>query len=109
MEQPDDSPATERRRLRQQYDALPKTSHGAATGNRHNDVEPEWIASILNDPQDEWLEVLPNGQLNTIIAGRVPECRQWIKIVFVGTRNEGALHSAYQDRRLESRFGGRPW
>ena len=109
MEQPPEISPQERLRLRQAYEALPKTLHGDRIGNRHRDVHPEWVISVLENPYQEWNEINPQGEHVTIIVGRVPECRQWIKLVFVGTLNSMELQSAYQDRRLERRFGGRPW
>ena len=109
MTPPNNESDTERQRLRQEYDALPKTPHGVNERRRHEEVQPEWIVRILNDPYDEWPETSTDGELITILVGRVPEFQQWIRIVMLGTRSRGEIHTAYPDRRLEKRFGGRPW
>ena len=100
----------EDRRLRREYEALPKTPwHGEETANRHSDIHPEWVMRTINAPYDQWAEATPGGELRTILVGRVPEFGQWIKVVFLGDEITGAFHTAYADRRLERKYGGRPW
>ena len=109
MAQPSNESDVDKERLRQEYEALPKTPHGDESGTGTRDVHPEWVISVLENPYQEWNEINSQGEYVTIIVGSVPECRQWIKLVFIGTLNSMELQSAYQDRRLERRFGGRPW
>ena len=98
------------RRLRRQYAALPKSPHGGKTlTERHPDVRPEWVTSILESPHDRWSETSPEGEPMTILVGRVPERNQWIKLVFYGTPESGEFHTAYFDKRLAKKYGGRPW
>lgn len=98
------------RRLRRQYAALPKTRHGGeTTEERHKEIRPEWVVSILNAPHDRWQETDRNGEPMTVLVGRVPEYNRWIKLVFYGTPEAGEFHTAYPDRRLEKDYGGRPW
>ena len=101
----------ENARLRRAFDRLPKSgSHGSAVTSRHPDVRPEWIISIIEEPYDEWIETHErSGQSRTIIVGRVPQFEQWIKVVFIGVGNSRELLTAYPDRRLSKRYGGRPW
>ena len=101
----------ENARLRRAFDRLPKSgSHGSAVTSRHPDVRPEWIISIIEDPYDDWVETDDiSGQSMTVIVGRVPQFGQWIKVVFVGVGDTRKLLTAYPDRRLSKRYGGRPW
>jgi hypothetical protein len=64
---------------------------------------------VVGAPYDQWEEVMPDGEVRTILVGRVPQFNQWIKIVFIGAIGAGELHTAYAGRRLERRYGGRPW
>lgn len=96
-------------RLRSEFDRLPKTPrHGATLGQRHGDVLPEWIVRIVAEPYDRYSEI-KNGQLMTILVGRVPSSRRWIKVIFIGTPENGLFHTAYRDRRLDRQYGGGPW
>jgi hypothetical protein len=52
---------------------------------------------------------MPDGEVRTILVGSVPQFNQWITVVFVGTASAGELLTAYPDRRMEKRYGGRPW
>jgi hypothetical protein len=71
--------------LLQEYEGLPKTSHHGETGAvRHPDIRPEWIMRVIREPHEQWEEVTSDGEVRTIIAGRVPQFDQWIKVVFVG-------------------------
>ena len=65
---------------------------------------------IIQEPYDQWQEVNPNnGEVRTILAGRVRESNQWIRVVFAGTGDSREFITAYQDRRLSKKYGGRPW
>ena len=101
----------ERQRLLREYAALTKTRH-RVTGarlQRHNDIPPEWIMRVVEEPHDKWEQIMPNGEIRTMLVGRVPQFNQWLKIVLTGTGDAGELHTAYADRRLEKGYGGRPW
>lgn len=100
----------EKLRLRREYVALPKSPHGGrALTERHPDVRPEWVMSILKAPHDRWSETNSKGEPMTVLVGRVPEYNRWIKLVFYGTPEAGEFHTAYPDRRLDKDYGGRPW
>ena len=101
----------EARRLRQEFSLLPKVAgHGDNVGVRHSEVRPEWIMRIIKAPYDRWQEAdRADGEVRTILVGRVIESNQWIRIVFAGTGNSREFITAYQDRRLSRRYGGRPW
>ena len=99
----------EDRRLRREYDALPKTAHGEDTLTRHTEIRPEWIMRVIKNPYDSWERETSNGERRTVLVGRVPEFRQWIVVVFIGDSTTGALLTASPDRRLERSYGGRPW
>ena len=104
------SDADEIARLRQAFDALPKVlGHGDSAVIRHPDIRPEWVMQILMEPFHTFKELGSDRQWNTIVVGRVPESNQWIKLVFIGEPETGALLTVYNDRRLEELFGGRPW
>ena len=95
--------------LRLEYEDLPKTRwHGQSTTMRHPDIRPEWIMRIVKDPYDRWEEIAPDGELRTLLVGRVPQFEQWIKVVFIGDLSTGSLHTAYADRRLGREYGGQP-
>ena len=99
----------ENRRLRREYEALPKTLwHGEDTANRHPEIRPEWIMRVIKDPYDQWEEIA-RGEVRSIFVGCVAQFNQWIVVVFIGDTNAGVFHTAYADRRLERRYGGRPW
>ena len=103
--------ANDDRRLRWEYDNLPKVPrHGEEVPTRHSDLRPEWIMRVINDPYDEWDEVALDGVTFKLFAGRVEQCQQWIRVVFV-EREDGyrELLTAYVDRRLQRKYGGRPW
>ncbi len=63
---------------------------------------------IIADPFDRYTEIKRN-QLMSILIGRVPQCRRWIKVVFIGTPETGQFHTAYRDRCLDPHYGGAPW
>ena len=96
--------------LRQAYDRMRKAPrHGESALKRHSEIRPEWVMRILADPFDRFEETDFDGERITIIIGRVLESSQWIKLVFIGDPETGAFLTAYNDRRLEKRYGGRPW
>ena len=109
MTRPGELSPEERQRLRDAFEELPKTSHGEIYRSRHKDIEPEWIVQILYAPYIQEEEQDKEGEPVTVIIGRVPEYRQWIKVIFAGTGSSAIFHTAYPDRRLEGRLGGRPW
>ena len=97
-------------RLRREFEELPKVrGHGESVILRHSNIRPEWVIRIIGDPFDRYEERDPAGERQTIIVGRVPESNQWIKLVFIGDPETGILLTAYNDRRLEGKYGGRPW
>jgi hypothetical protein len=97
-------------RLREEFDLLPKTPHGLSAAVRHSEVRPEWIMWIIKNPHDGWVEIEPeSGEVRTILVGRVPQFGQWIRLVFIGSVEEGEFHTAYPDKQLEKKYGGRPW
>ena len=99
----------ERERLLRRYEALPKTEHWILDSSfKHAIVRPEWIAAIVEDPY----EVIPepnSPQSIIVLAGRVPRFGQWIRVVLERSGGDLMLLTAYPDRRLEDRYGGRPW
>ncbi len=68
----------------------------------------EWVMLIIANPYERYPEYR-DGTLRTILVGRVPESRQWIKVVFEGTPETGGFLTAYRDKRLGRRYGGGPW
>lgn len=96
-------------RLRRAFEGLPKVhGHGETSEERHGDVLPEWVMLIIANPYERY-EEYRDGILRNILVGRVPESRQWIKVVFEGTPETGDFLTAYRDRRLDRRYGGGPW
>ena len=98
-------------RLRQSFYVMAKTSHGEQALNRHTDILPEWVAQIVETPYDQWQETDPrSGNPVAILVGRVHNWNQWIKVVLSGSSPESSkFHTAYSDRRLEEKYGGKPW
>ena len=97
-------------RLRAEYERLPKTPHGMELQETHPEISQEWVMQIIEQPYDKWEEFVPHrDEVRTILVGRVQEFNQWIKVVLIGRADAGELHTAYPDRQLEKRFGGRPW
>ena len=102
-------------RLRRAFDALPKVQgHGDHAVIRHPNIKPEWVMQILREPFHRYEfhryeELGRDRQWHTIVVGRVPESNQWIKLVFISEPEKEALLTVYNDRRLEKRYGGRPW
>lgn len=100
----------ERARLRQAFDRLPKVpGHGESSPVRHGDVLPEWIMQIIAHPYERNEVYTESGERRTVLNGRVSESRQWIVVVFVGDPETGRFLTAYHNRQLEERYGGRPW
>lgn len=96
--------------LRQAYDRMRKAPrHGEDAQSRHSEIRPEWVMRIIANPHDRYEETHPDGERMTIIVGRVLESSQWIKLVFIGDPETGDFLTAYNDRRLEKWYGGRPW
>ena len=103
------SDADETARLRRSFDGLPKVpGHGETLEERHGDVLPEWVMLVIANSHEKYEEYI-DGVLYTVLVGRVPESRQWIKVVFLGSSDAGEFVTAYRDRRLDSRYGGGPW
>lgn len=101
--------ANEDHRLRQAYEDLPKTEiHGISAAERHPDLRPEWVMQIIAEPYERFEEYRAGTRM-TVLVGRVPIASQWIRLVFVGDPETGLFHTAYLDRRLAERYGGRPW
>jgi hypothetical protein len=97
-------------RLRREYARLPKTAHGAQLQETHPEVLQEWVTHIIERPYEQWEEYVPHrDEVRTVLVGCVPGFNQWIKVVLVGRETAGALHTAYPDRQMEKRYGGRPW
>ena len=101
--------AEENRRLRRAYEDLPKTEmRGMSAAERHPDIRPEWVTQIIAEPYERFEEYRAGTRM-TVVVGRVPPASQWIRLVFVGDPETGLFHTAYMDRRLAERYGGRPW
>ena len=100
----------ERARLRRAFELLPKIAmHGEESLVRHSSVLPEWIMLVVADPRERYTVHTPEGERRTVLTGRVSESRQWIMVVFVGDPDTGEFLTAYHNRQLEDRYGGRPW
>ncbi len=65
---------------------------------------------VINNPYDQWDEIALDGVTFKLFAGRVDQCQQWIRVVFV-EREDGfrELLTAYAGRRLQLKYVGRPW
>ena len=97
-------------RLRQAFDRLPKVAaHGANALERHDSIRPEWVMQIIAEPYERYETHSTYGELRTVLAGRVPESPQWIMVVFVGDPETGRFLTAYHNKNLARRYGGRPW
>ncbi len=95
--------------LRRAFDMMRKLPHhGADLEERHGDIRKEWVMEIIFNPYDRY-EEYHGDELRTILVGRVPESRQWIKVVFIGTPENGSFLTAYRDRRLNRIYGGGTW
>lgn len=101
---------TEIRRLREAFERMPKApEHGETALSRHSDILPEWIVQVIESPYDRYEEYTSSGERRTIIVGRVAQSQRWIKVVFIGDPETEELLTAYHDRRLTKKYGGRPW
>ena len=98
--------SAENARLRRAYDMLPKTAHAEFLMERHDDIRPEWVMRIIEDPYDQWVETDNHGRTSQVIAGRIEGASQWIRVVL---NLDGELVTAHFDHRLAAKFGGRPW
>ena len=106
---PEGSSSNENARLRREYQLMRKVrGHGEDILSRHPSIRPEWVMQIVEEPYDRY-EEYQYGERRTCIIGRVLESTQWIKLVFVGDPETGEFLTAYQDKRLARRYGGRPW
>ena len=100
----------ESERLRQAFDRLPKVArYGAAALERHDSIRPEWVMRVIAEPFQRYEMHTSYGERRTIITGRVPESTQWIMVVFVGDPETGRFLTAYHNKNLAKRYGGRPW
>ena len=106
----------ERRRLQRRFSELRKADR-SIEGNlkdRHPEMKPEWVIQVMEDPYEYEVATSLRGERRTIMYGRVPEYGQWLSVVFIGDiGNDGVdnlvLLTAYPDKRLEKKYGGRPW
>ena len=102
----EDSSSPFRIRLRQQFEAVPKTAHGETLLDRHGEVQPEWVMMVMETPYDHWTESRSStGERVDIFVGRVQSWHYWLKVVLVN----GKLETAYSDWRLNGTYGGPPW
>ena len=100
----------QRARLRRAFDLLPKVPHhGETVLERHDQILPEWIMQIIANPYEQMEVYTQVGERRTVLSGRVPESRQWIMVVFVGDPETGRFLTAYHNKLLERKYGGRPW
>ena len=100
----------ERERLRRAFNMLPKVAdHGERVFERHDQVLPEWVMQIVADPYNRTEVYTERGEMRTILTGRVSESRQWLMVVFVGDPETGRFLTAYHNKRVEKKYGGRPW
>ena len=60
---------------------LPKTAHAEFLMERHDDIRPEWVMRIIEDPYDQWVETDNHGRTSQVIAGRIEGASQWIRVV----------------------------
>ena len=104
-----DAADAEIRRRQEAYDAYPKTPHGETIPQRHPEARPEWVMSIIENPFDQWPKRGRYGEYRINMAGRVPEFNQWILVVLEYEDEIYRLHSAFPERRMEGKYGGRPW
>ena len=96
--------------LRRAFDGLPKVAgHGVTALERHDAVMPEWVMRVIEEPFERYEMYTSYGERRTVITGRVPESSQWIMVVFVGDPETGSFLTAYHNKNLARRYGGRPW
>ena len=96
----------ERQRLLRVYEALPKSSHGSNFHERHPEILPEWVANIIENLHERLTARWEDGDSRTLLVGRIEGFGQWMVVVLLV---DGTLLTAYPDRRMEARYGGRPW
>ena len=96
----------ENARLRRAYHRMRKVR--GHTLSRHPSIRPEWVMQIIEEPYGRY-EEYQYGERRTCLIGRIRESSQWIKLVFVDDPETGKFLTAYQDKRLAIRYGGRPW
>ena len=100
----------ERTRLQRAFEQMAKVAgHGEDVLVRHASILPEWVMAIIAEPREQYEVYTSEGERRTVLTGRVIECRQWIMVVFVGDVDSGRFLTAYQNSKLERRYGGRPW
>lgn len=96
--------------LRRAFDRLPKVAgHGVDALERHDSVRPEWVMRVIAEPFERYETYTSYGERRTVVTGRVPESSQWIMVVFIGDPETGSFLTAYHNRSLARRYGGRPW
>ena len=96
--------------LRRAFDRIPKVAwHGVTALERHDAVMPEWVMRVIEEPFERYEMYTSYGERRTVITGRVPESSQWIMVVFVGDPETGSFLTAYHNKNLARRYGGRPW
>jgi len=100
----------ENARLRRAFDRLPKIpGHGETVLGRHSSIRKEWIMMVIAEPYERYESVTTDGELRTILTGRVPEAKHWLMVVFVGEPETGRFLTAYTNRGLVKKYGGLPW
>ena len=96
--------------MRRAFDLLPKVAgHGDRVLDRHSDVPPEWIMSVIDSPYERYEAYTKEGERRIVLTGRVTESTRWIMVVFVGDPETGRFLTAYRNRSLERKYGGPPW
>ena len=96
--------------LRRAFDRLPKVAgHGVDALERHDSIRSEWVMRVIAEPFERYEIYTSYGERRTVVTGRVPESSQWIMVVFIGDLETGSLLTAYHNRSLARRYGGRPW
>ena len=96
--------------LRQAFDLLPKVAgHGMTALERHDSIRPEWVMLVIAQPYERYEIHTSYGERRTVITGRVPGSSQWIMVVFIGDPETGSFLTAYHNKNLARRYGGRPW
>ena len=46
----------------------------------HEEILPEWIMSVIETHVDRWVEVMPDGELRTILVGHVVESHAVLEV-----------------------------
>ena len=100
----------ERAKLRRAFELLPKVArHGETALVRHKLILPEWVMQIIDNPYERYEVYTDEGEWRTVFTGRVTDSLRWIMVVFVGNAETGRFLTAYHNRSLEGKYGGRPW